>query len=122
MIKLNMQKKFGILPNDLDAQDISISLRENDKDIQEVDADRNQESSSIMNLFVVSRYKPLYIIENFIFVICCLVTPYFYAWFVVFGGPKQGSNEYFEMLGFEIFFFLDIIFKFFVEYEVEGQV
>lgn len=33
MIKLNMQKKFGILPNDLDAQDISISLRENDKDI-----------------------------------------------------------------------------------------
>lgn len=89
IIKLNMQKKFGILPSDLDGHDICMSIQEGDKHIEDdADAVPDQENISLASLLVVSKYKPLYIIEHFLFVVCCLISPYIYGWFVVFGRPE----------------------------------
>ena len=57
-----------------------------------------------------------------IYVLFCLVSPYIYTWFAIYGTPDQNSIKYSLMLMFESYFFFSIIFTFFVEIEMDGQI
>lgn len=59
-------------------------------------------------------------IERFIYVSLCMVSPYIYAWFAVFGSPEEGSVMYRAMIVMESFFLFNIVFNFFVELDVDG--
>ena len=61
-------------------------------------------------------------IERTLYVSLCLVSPYIYAWFAVFGVPEEGSYMYWAMIGMESFFLFNIVFNFFVELDVEGRI
>ena len=72
-------------------------------------------------MLVVSKKGYAFAIHNFIYVMCCFTSQYLYATYVCFGEPVSMSASYWVMISFESFFFLNIIFTFFVEYEVEGK-
>lgn len=52
----------------------------------------------------------------------CLISPYIYAWFAVFGTPEPGSFPFTLMIIMESFFVFNIVFNFFVELEVDGKI
>ena len=73
-------------------------------------------------MIIVSKKGPVFVVEHMIYVIACLISPYMYAWFAVFGAAEEGSTVFYFAIGIELFFLLNIIFSFFVEFEVEGKV
>ena len=79
-------------------------------------------SISIKELFIVNKNGSLYMIERAIYVILCLISPYIYAWFTVFGTPEVGSLMHTLMIAIECFFLFNIVFNFFVELEVDGEI
>lgn len=54
----------------------------------------------------------------------CLISSYFYGWLAAFGTPDPIKDpiEYGCQIGFELFFFISLIFNFFIEFEIDGQV
>ena len=73
-------------------------------------------------MIIVDKKRPLYMIERTLYVNLCLISPYIYAWFAVFGSPQPDSYMHIAMIIMESFFLFNIIFSFFVELEVEGQI
>ena len=51
-----------------------------------------------------------------------LISPYVYAWYTVFESPEIGSVMFDAMITFELYFLFNIVFTFFVEYDVDGQI
>ena len=79
---------------------------------------------SFTEMIVVSNKGPVYMIWHTIYVNLCLITPYIYASYGIFGSPEYSADDpsfVFEVIA-EIFFLLNIIFTFFVDYEVDGQI
>ena len=73
------------------------------------------------DMLVVERKRPLYMVEHTLYIVLCLISPYIYAWFIVFGAPSAQSTMYKLSIFFEVFFFVNIIFSFFVEYREDGK-
>ena len=70
----------------------------------------------------MNRKRPIFLIEHLVYVVLSLVSPYIYAWFTVFGTPERDTVWFKAMIFFEGFFSLNIIFTFFVEYDVDDQI
>lgn len=122
ILKLNNHKRHGILPDEIESQDIEMSIQE-ESEIQTKDENSSRaDNKSWTEMIIVSKKNPIFAIEHFLYVICCLVSPYIYGLFVVFGAPETDSASYIVMICLESYFFLNIIFTFFVEFEIEGQV
>lgn len=51
-----------------------------------------------------------------------MMSPYIYAWFIVFGTPEYHSEFFKLMIFFETYFFFDIVLNFFLEYEEDGLI
>lgn len=71
-------------------------------------------------MFIVNKNGSLYLIERTLYVNLCLISPYIYAWFAVFGSPEPDDIRHKVMIAMESFFLFNIIFSFFVELEVDG--
>ena len=76
---------MGIMPEELDAHDVIMSLKERDKGHEPDDIEPERGIHNLSNMLVFNKYKSAYICEHFLFVMLCLITPYIYGWFVVFG-------------------------------------
>ena len=60
-------------------------------------------------------------VEHTLYMLLCLISPYIYAWFLVFGAPSSDSALYNLSIILELFFFFNIVFSFFVEYQEDGK-
>ena len=117
-----MQKRYGVLPEEVTASDFVESLKAE----KSSESFRNEVAAvsgrSLMQMIIVDKKRPIYMIEHFIYVTLSLISPYVYAWFAVFGTPEPQSFMYTLMFVFESFFLFNIIFTFFVELNVDGQI
>lgn len=87
--------------------------------IEELDNFHKQhETKDWTDRFVVSKKGLAYAIVSFLYVMSSLITPYIYAWYLVFGREDSAWVEYM----FESFFVFNLIFQFFVEFQREGKV
>lgn len=121
MIKQNVQKREGILGDELVSSDIWMSYQENDSNADNLKHLNEDKIKTWYDFFIVDRHRPIFLIEHFIYVVLSSATPYIYAWFCVFGTPPADSMMFKAMIFFELFFLFNIIFSFFVEFDVEGQ-
>ena len=68
-----------------------------------------------MDRIIVSRKGFVFVKVQFLYVLMSLITPYIYAWYLVFGHSFSWIDFFLEG-----FFLFNLIFQFFVEFEVEG--
>lgn len=91
MLKLNYDKRKGIDPEKFEEIDILTSINEGNsvKDMKHVHSDSEeievQVNKPLMEMIWISRKSKFYIIEQFLYVLSCLISSYMYAWISVFG-------------------------------------
>ena len=108
MLKLDEQKRKGIKPRSFDLKrDVMISFwksKQEDEDDLE-----NDEEKSIISYFIISRKNRLLGVWYFGYIICCLLSSYFYIYLAAFHQKhSDGTDVWWTSLEvtFEMIFFV----------------
>lgn len=85
MLKANQQKINGIEPHNFDEHDIRCGIE--DQDDGHMQVEKQDANKSWTDMIIMRKEGYCYVIHNFCFVLCCLVSSYIYVWFAAFGSP-----------------------------------
>lgn len=99
-----------------------MNFQESDNSRKDLEIYEDKTKGPWWEMIIVDRKRPIFLIEHSIYVILSQITPYIYAWFTVFDPPSPSHIMFQAMVSFEVFFFINIIFTFFVEYDVDDQI
>lgn len=119
-MKQSYQKRLGINPDEIGCKDFKMNFSPNDDARSKLELYDKMSADSWQRFIVVNRKGPIFLVEHTIYVFLTLISPYIYAWYTVFGTPPSDEIWFKAMFVFEVFFLFNIIFTFFVEYNVEG--